>query len=350
MNYYHWIIPIALILILGGLYIGKKITYLWNPKTKKEKIIYWIIVYSIASSLIFFRSIGAGFLLYFVLFHVGFDLFRFIFHSLKFQRGKKILETIFAKGIPIIILSLLISIYGFYNMNHPIIKNYDVKIKNTLVENISIGMISDLHLGTRRDDDILDEITKHATEINADIFILGGDIFDEYTTKEMKEKAMASFAQIKSKYGIYYVEGNHDLLTPELKNQWESYGIRVLDDKVVSIADKLYLIGRKDLRRDKLGEPRKDLKELLLLTKKDTPKILIDHQPVDQKNAEDLGIDLQLSGHTHGGQIFPGNLFLQYGYKNKNNYHIIVSSGYGVWGFPIRTAGRSEMLNIKLSN
>ena len=77
---------------------------------------------------------------------------------------------------------------------------------------------------------------------------------------------------------------------------------------------------------------------------------MIDHQPKDEELAEQLGVDLQLSGHTHQGQIFPLNLFLKYGYKKKNDYQKIVSSGYGVWGVKARTAGRSEMIIINLTN
>lgn len=350
MNYYHWIIPIILIFLLSGFYIGIKLKVLIKITPKKSKIIYWIIVYLTILSLFLCRTIFVGFFLYFILLNLLFDFLKIIANRLPSKRLYQFLNKIYFYGIPIIIICFTISIYSIYNVNHPVIKEYDIKLNQKLERDLTIGMISDLHLGTIHSEDLLNQIVLHANDLNVDLFILGGDIFDEYTSKDLIESAITAFGKIKTTYGIFYVEGNHDLLTQERKEKFLEHNIQVLDDQIVQIDSLINLIGRKDYRNNYLNNDREKLENLVKQAKKDLPIILIDHQPRDQILAESLGIDLQLSGHTHAGQIFPANLFLQYGYKKRNNYQIIVSSGYGVWGFPIRTAGRSEMIKIKLSN
>ncbi|MCI8574990.1 MAG: metallophosphoesterase [Bacilli bacterium] len=350
MNYMNWIIPIFLIILSSGYYIGIKLKAIFPINKKKIQIPYWIIIYIITTCIFLFRTIFAGFFLYFIILNLLFDLAKLIVKLLKATYMQNFLNKIYFHGIPILILCSVISLYGLYNINHPIIKEYQIKITTKLKNPITIGMISDLHLGEIHNEKFLNEIVDHANELNADIFIFGGDIFDEYTKEEMKDQAITTFGKIKTKYGIFYIEGNHDLLNNEIKQKFEQNKIQVLDDLVIQIPHLINLIGRKDYRNNNLGNPRKELTELKKEVDPTLPIIVLDHQPKDQKLAASLNIDLQLSGHTHAGQIFPANLFLQYGYKKQKNYQIIVSSGYGVWGFPIRTAGRSEMIKINLSN
>jgi len=350
MNYNNWILPIILLILFGGFYIGQKLQSLINiQKTKKQKIIYWTILFFIITSIILTRNILAITLFYLILFHLIFDFAKLIAYLLKQKTLQNFLNRIYYKGIPILIMCFLITIYGLYNVNHPLIKHYDLKSTKKLPNNLSLGLISDLHLNYHSEK-ILNQIVQHANQLNVDLFILCGDIFDEFTKEETKEQAIQKLSEIKTKYGIYYIEGNHDLFTPQLKQILKSNQIQALDDVVTIISNQINLIGRKDYRNNKLGNKRKELKELMQDCNQELPIILVDHQPIEQKEAEKLGVDLQLSGHTHAGQLFPINFLLPYGYHQKNNYQIIVSSGYGVWGFPIRTAGRNEMIHINISN
>lgn len=130
-------------------------------------------------------------------------------------------------------------------------------------------------------------------------------------------------------------------------------GIKVLLDDVTKL-DDIYLIGRKDYVVKK-RETLKDLTEPLDTSK---PLILLDHQPHDYELNEQLGIDLQLSGHTHAGQIFPLNFLfsfirvndLNYGIEVNNNFHGIVTSGMGGWGYAMRTAKHSEIVVVNLKS
>lgn len=347
MDYRNWIIPILFGLGIGGYYFGKKLSILFPIKKREYKIIYYGMIYCFLSSMIIFHSAFIAFVLYAIVLYLIFDFIHFIF---KKTNQEKIFDKMYQKGLPILFFSMLVTIYGIYNASHPVIKNYEVIIEKNLENDIRIGMISDLHLGTIHSSHILEEIVEHANQLKVDFFLLGGDIFDENTSEKLKKQAYQMLSQIETKYGIYYVEGNHDLLTEDTRQGFLEHGIHVLDDKSVLIDNQFYLVGRKDKRRGELGTPRKELRELLKEIPGTYPIILVDHQPVDQVQALKYGVDLQLSGHTHAGQIFPSNYFLQYGYLQNENYHLIVSSGYGVWGFSFRTAGRSEMVSVHVTD
>lgn len=345
MDYQNWILPILCALGIGGYYFGKKVSILFSFQKKIQIIGYYGSIYILLSAMIIFRSSLIAFVIYSIVLYFIFDLIHIIFKKAK---QDYVFEKIYQKGIPILLFSFLIMVYGIYNASNPITKEYEITVNKNLNNDIVIGMISDLHLGTIHKATILEEIVEHANMLHADIFILAGDIFDENTSEELQERAYYAFSKIKTKYGVYYIEGNHDLLTERRIQGFSDHGIHILNDKVVLIDNQFYLVGRKDNRRKTLGTPRKELATLLKEASNSKPIILVDHQPVEQEQASKLGVDLQLSGHTHAGQIFPSNYFLQYGYQQKNNSHFIVSSGYGVWGFSFRTAGRSEIVSVHM--
>ena len=130
----------------------------------------------------------------------------------------------------------------------------------------------------------------------------------------------------------------------------ERGGIHVLYDEIIEIQGQLTLIGRKD-RIDSDRLPLERLMKDVDLTK---PAILMEHQPYDLGIAQQAGIDLMVSGHTHGGQVFPGNLITNriyenhWGYLQKEQMHSIVTSGFGFWGPPIRIGTRSEIVSVKI--
>ena len=347
MNYWHWILPFFLLTILIGYYLAKKVQQINSQASFK---ITWIIGSILFGVSLLLRSVLVIFIFYFIFFHLCYDILKWIISLFRNSKLNTWIEKIYFHGMLISLISLVFVIYGAINISNPIIKEYDIKIKTKEPTNFKIGMVSDLHLGITSPKETLKQLVESANHFNVDIFILAGDIFDEYTTEEEKEMAYQSFQQIKTKYGIYFIEGNHDLLKEKTKEAYEKNKIQVLDDKIITINNQYNLIGRKDARNNKEGNQRKNLTDLISLTNPNLPIILIDHQPKDEELAEQLGVDLQLSGHTHQGQIFPLNLFLKYGYKKKNDYQKIVSSGYGVWGVKARTAGRSEMIIINLTN
>jgi uncharacterized protein len=159
-------------------------------------------------------------------------------------------------------------------------------------------------------------------------------------------------AKLKAKYGVYAILGNHDYYANAVKagKYLEMSGINVLADQSVVIDDRFVLVGRKDYSQHN----RMPLEKILNGINKSLPVILLDHQPIHLAEAIHNKVDVQLSGHTHNGQIFPINLIvskifeLAYGYRKIEDTHFYVSSGLGLWGAPIRLGTQSEIVNMKL--
>lgn len=208
--------------------------------------------------------------------------------------------------------------------------------------------------------DRLEAVKERFDAVNADIVVLGGDIVDEGTSKEDMEYIFSVLGKINSKYGIYYVYGNHDrqqyrldayYSNEELEKTILENNIVIINDNYVNVTDNIVLLGREDysFKRKKISEFNSDVDNNDYL-------IMIDHQPVKYAENVDEGIDLIVSGHTHGGQIFPIEFFinllhtadLAYGYKNVEGMDAIVSSGLVGWGYPIRTSRNSEYVVIDI--
>lgn len=195
-----------------------------------------------------------------------------------------------------------------------------------------------------------------------DVVFLTGDIFDQHTPYEDMKEATKILGSISNTLGVYYVYGNHDARVSntgydeqDIRDNFEANGVRVLEDTTVMI-DDLIIVGRKDARFHNDNQERKTSQELLPYLEKDKYVIVLDHQPLDLEENAKLGADLQLAGHTHGGQIFPMGPVealltggLVYGERTIGEYHAITSSGISGWGYPIKTGAPSEyvIINIK---
>jgi predicted MPP superfamily phosphohydrolase len=193
--------------------------------------------------------------------------------------------------------------------------------------------------------------------INADIVLLAGDVVDEDIKPVIKYNLGEILKLIKSKLGVFAITGNHEYIggvEPAVKYLAEHNLIELRDTSIL-IDNSFFLIGREDRSgRGFGGRPRRSLLELMKGIDKSLPVILMDHQPVKLNEAFEYGIDLQVSGHTHHGQLFPFNFItkkiyeLSYGYMKRGNTHYYVSCGVGTWGPPVRTSSRPEIVEIKL--
>ena len=192
--------------------------------------------------------------------------------------------------------------------------------------------------------------------------LLGGDIVDEGTELAEMQAAISALGAIESEFGVYYVFGNHDrapytasphFTEAELLAALAESGVTVLDDETVLLNGELWLAGRADAGH---GAERKATAALLEGADADDFILLIDHQPVGFEENIAAGVDLQLSGHTHNGQIWPVahiiELFktadLVYGHRQTGEFHAVVSSGIVGWGYPIRTQGHSEYVVVEI--
>jgi uncharacterized protein len=377
------IMIIISILIFGGVnyYIGLRgwqgvgslIPFLNNK-------VYWIMFWVIALSFILARlsgrflptSVGyyldliGGYwmaaMLYLLIILPIVDIIKLIKRRVNFiPRG--ISESAIIKtylGVLILLLLLGILIYGTWNAANIKVAHYNIDIPKKAgdLKELKIAMVSDLHLGTIVDNSRLSKMVQKINELQPDIILMAGDIIDDKVAPFVKQNMGEILKELKAKNGVYAATGNHDYYggdSEELIKNLEASGVKVLTDKYMKINDSFYVVGREDIAVESYYKRnRKPLKELLSDVDKLLPVILIDHTPKNLQEPMENGVDLQVSGHTHRGQLFPSqyitqSLFeLDWGYLKKDNLNVVVSSGIGTWGPPIRIGNSSELVEIIL--
>jgi predicted MPP superfamily phosphohydrolase len=253
---------------------------------------------------------------------------------------------------------------------------YEINVKKQVskISSLKIVLIADTHFGYNYGYRQAIRLVEKINAENPDLVCIAGDIFDnEYDALCFPDKIKNSLKAIHSTYGVYSCWGNHDLNEPILagftfKNAKEDYNdprmksflqeseIHLLNDESVLIDDAFYLIGRKDMSLSKkLNDKRLTPVQLTKDMDQSKPIIFIDHQPKELSEIAAAGADLDLCGHTHNGQIFPGNFMIHLfwdnacGYHKENNLHNIVTSGVGVWGPKMRVGTDSEICSITVN-
>ncbi len=251
-------------------------------------------------------------------------------------------------------LIALAMIAGYIHFNRPVVRNLELTVNKPLKnKTVTIVLASDIHLGNSIGKQRMQRYVSLLNKQRPDIILLGGDIVDRSMGPLTEQNLDEELSNLKARLGVYAVLGNHEHYSghpDSLAGYFEQAGIRVLRDQVVLIDNSFYLIGRED-RTSKKRLPLKRLTERLDPM---IPSIVLDHQPYQLEEASNLNIDLQLSGHTHNGQVFPGNLIVNrmfedgYGYLLKQRTHVYVSSGLGIWGPLYRIGTHSEVVTIRL--
>lgn len=299
-------------------------------------------------------GLGAVVLLHFIVFTAVMEIVWRILRRKLSDGNIYYLEIIYKSSIVSIALVFVVLGYGMYNMRNVKETTYTVTTKKQIPTDFKIAQISDVHAGTTSVK-AFGEYTKKINDQHPDIVALTGDIFDERTSKADMERTIDYLKDIKTTYGIYYVWGNHDYnsyrsdpnYTPDqLRETLSEAGIHVLEDDALQVNNWLVVAGRQDATI----QDRKSVGDVISETDSSKFVLLLDHQPRGLKESRKAGVDLQLSGHTHAGQIFPtgqlgvltGATELNYGLKKDGEYTAIVSSGYAGWGYAIRTGGHSE--------
>lgn len=263
-------------------------------------------------------------------------------------------------GISGIVIVLGIVFCGWWNARTPRITHYDINIPKQAgnVKELHIAMVSDIHLGIMVNKSRLTQLVERVNSLNADIVLFAGDIIDEDTGPLLMDGASDALRGLKQRYGVYAVLGNHEYISghvAEAAKFFEKSGIHLLKDDYIKILDSIFIIGRDDKSGSRFnGKPRKSLQDVMNGIDKSKALILMDHQPSGLSEPQSNGIDLQLSGHTHKGQIFPGSFISSrvyekdWGYLKKGDFQLIVSSGYGTWGPPVRVGSISEIVDIAI--
>lgn len=252
-----------------------------------------------------------------------------------------------------IVITLALTILGACKAwRGPVVK--EVHLQRKRATPFSIAHLSDLHLGPQTSLKWLERVIAQVNSLDADIVVITGDLLDD--TYERAVRFLPAFRSIRAK-GIYAVSGNHEYYqdVEHFRRFCREAGIEVADGKFLKIADGVNLLGLggKITRIDSGTEAL--IREQLARSGPEDYNILLIHQPVGFRKTAALGIDLQLSGHTHRGQIIPLNFLIHlaypyaYGLHALGDSHIYVSSGTGTWGPPLRIGSSSEIVKIKVS-
>lgn len=247
-------------------------------------------------------------------------------------------------------------LYSFYNVQRgPEIKEIIIKNKKTPQNcKFTIVHLSDLHLGSLTSYKWLKNIVNKTNELNPDIIVITGDLIDSDISNS--DESIEILKQLKSKYGIFAVTGNHEFYAGIEKFLFiaEKTNIKTLRNQNYLINNSIYIAGVDDEAGKQFGANGNNLELSLKNCGPNKPIILLNHRPLNFEKAVNLGVDLQLSGHTHAGQIPPADLMVMLIYKypagghSYKNSYIYTSSGTGTWGPPLRLFSHSEITKIIL--
>jgi len=300
-----------------------------------------------------------AFMLYGFLFFLLSDIILLILRIPGIVSGENIFLFRTWSFISILFISSLLIIGGFINALIPVTREYNITINKSAgeIKTLRIAAVSDIHLGSIIRKRSIKKLSAILKDLKPDMVLLLGDIVDGEIGPVLRGDLLQYFTSPKSIDGLFAITGNHEFIGGASKTipYIESKGIRVLKDEVVTLKGGIQLIGRID--RDSFRFYKKErlsLGELMKQVDTTKPVILLDHQPFHLDETAKYGIDLQLSGHTHNGQMWPLNYVtsmiyeLSYGYLKKRNTQFIVSSGYGLWGPRVRSGSRSEILLINI--
>ena len=317
-----------------------------------------------------------GIMLYSLLYVVLFDLLRLIAkhtklkNTLLFSRG-----SVISIGSVVVACAVATCLYGIFNARNIKVNEYSVTVNKSCGsdKHLKAVLVADLHMGYAIGVDHITNMVEKINQQDADIVIIAGDIFDNsYDGMDDPEGIKAQLKSIKSKYGVYAVYGNHDidekilmgftfdwggkqLNSEKMTNFMKECNIKLINDESVLINDEFYLVGRRDT--DKPGTEDGTRAEISGLTKdldKTKPIFVLSHAPDELQKTADAGADIDFSGHTHDGQLFPGNLTIGLFWENpcgmikKDNMYSIVTSGVGVYGTFMRVGTDAEICTVDI--
>lgn len=262
--------------------------------------------------------------------------------------------------VAVVIASLIVIGAGYLNALEPQVKTIRLHIPKVWFEKneLRVVAVSDIHLGTIVGRSRFQRIWEKVNALSPDLILLPGDILDSDPHAALKNEVGELLRSLKAKYGVFGITGNHEYIggVEEAVSYLQDHGITLLRDAFLKIDGGLYLVGREDRSIKRfLGIERRPLGEIIKSIPPEAPIILMDHQPFDLHEAPAHGVDLQISGHTHHGQLWPLNLItnavyeLSWGYLKKGNTHIYVSCGAGTWGPPVRIGSSPEIVSFILT-
>jgi uncharacterized protein len=328
-----------LILNMAGI-IGYLLSrYLFSP----PKLLYFILS----------LSIGIGFILFMGI--ILYELLRLLQRNLPFDPEKRIF---FKRATDIGFLGLGSAYLGAgiaEGSKEPVVKFVDVAQNRFGGKSYRIVQISDMHIGGLIDKDFVAKSVSMINRLNPDLIAITGDLSDAHV--DVIKEAVNELRHLKSRYGTFYVVGNHEYFhsLETTISYMKTLGIHVLENSAVKI-DDFYIVGVYDLFGFRSQTHIPDIARAMKDVPPDAPTLLLAHQPKFVEHLEGFSPSLILSGHTHGGQIWPFNYLVKLVqpyvkglYPLVENRHIYVNSGIGFWGPPMRLGSQAEITSISWS-
>ena len=254
----------------------------------------------------------------------------------------------------IICTSVMVVVAGIINFNTIRITDYQIVVsrKSSDISKLKIAFVSDFHLGENTPVRFVKKFTKKIETINPDLMLFGGDIVEGDRRDEKMEHFEELLRGIRTRCDVYGVLGNHEHYARQDRGDFfNKSGVEILRDSAVIKVRSFIIAGRNDSN----VRERKSAGDILKGVPDSLPVILIDHRPTEIEQISETSADLVFSGHTHDGQLFPVNLItrkvyeLSYGYMRKGETHFFVSSGIRLWGPPVRTTARSEIIVVDVT-
>lgn len=305
-------------------------------------------------------SVWMGVFIYLFLFLLSGDALRLLGRLLGLIPPEALPRGRFIAVSAAVILAAAVSAGGFLHAGKLSAATYDVPALTPMEGEVRIVLLTDLHLGAACSEARLPKVVEEVNALAPDVVCIAGDFFDnDMAALRDPDGDAALLLSLRAPLGVYMCPGNHDAgaTYPQMLDFLERCGIKLLAEEAVDAGGRLTLVGRADrspIGGAAKGRPRGDTKELMAASVGELPTVVLDHNPagVDEYDAGDL----VLCGHTHKGQIFPGELFTRrlfpedYGYyrRDEGAPHVIVSSGAGTWGMPMRVGTNSEVVLIRL--
>ncbi len=302
-----------------------------------------------------------GIFLYLLLFTVAADVILLLPRLLKLSFTIHHLFKGFVT-LGVLALTAITCIYGFFNSCQIDHVTYEIPLQDKQdISDLNVVLISDLHLGAVGSEGRLQEIVDQINGLQPDVVCIAGDFFDtDFASIQDPQAAIEILRGLKPTYGTFACLGNHDAgkTHGKMVEFLKEANIHLLSDDYALIDDRMIIVGRLDA--SSIGgygdQKRKALSEFFTREDPTIPVIVLDHNParIGEYTNE---ADLILCGHTHKGQVFPGSLItdamyeVDYGYYRKDNAspQVVVTSGVGYWGMPMRVGSDSEIVTIHFS-
>ncbi len=307
---------------------------------------------NIPNELFFILSLPIGVMFLLFCTTIIYDISRVVLDKTNLSKSRR---DFFKKSLDIGSLTLALSLSGrsIYEAKTIELQKVEIKIKD-LKKEYKIIQLSDLHIGGLIDAEFIANIVKKVNDLKPDIVVITGDLVD--ISLDYAQLALNELKKLDTKFGTFFIVGNHEYFhnIDKIIKTVKSLNITVLENQNVYIGEKdngFNLAGVYDIFGYRVNHHKPDL-EKALKNKQNSPTILLAHQP---KYIEEVksDVDLILSGHTHGGQIYPFRFlvklvqpYIEGLNRHNKDLQIYVNKGTGFWGPPMRLGASSEITEI----